>query len=207
MGKEGGAVFNACRIHSYDKLILVMEQDAVGGAEHMNIREFEETNPNPLEILPVDALDFFDCYKAVERVLNDHKKDEVILNISGGTKLLSMASILCAFNHGMPAYHYEVERLTRLPVLKNFSIKERISSGPQVQILLEVRDGITLKALEKRATSKGISSDKLERGLMALKNRDIIRTKLEKGRTKLFLTDHGKKYKDYFRSLKKRGKR
>ena len=83
------------------------------------------------------------------------------MNISGGTKILSIVSILCAFNHGIQAFYYERETLVRLPEFKGISISNRLSNG-QIKLLLNIHNGMQFEDLKEK-----IENDELhEMGLI-----------------------------------------
>ena len=136
-GKDPKRIFSALRVHKYDQLILILEYGVQDTSEFKKVLELEKINPSQPDIITVNPNNFMECYKSIEKTIIHHPHDEIILNISGGTKLLSIASILSAFNLGIHAYHYESERLVKVPVFKGVTIKERLTSE-QIEILLQI---------------------------------------------------------------------
>ena len=191
LGKEDSMVYPALRIHRYNQLILVMEKDAINNPAHTIILELEKGNINPPKAIQLDSMDFFESYKTLEKLIIDQqkRKNEITLHI-----ILSMAAILCAFNYGVPAHHYEANHHTKLPVFHGVSIKTRISDA-QLQIIHAIKDGMSLESLLHKMHDSDLSPEKIKRELRLLKDKRLIITQLKDNDIQFFLSENANKFK------------
>ena len=197
-GKDLTKIFSALKIHKYDQLILIMEKGSQESEEYKKVLEFERFNINKPNTIIVNPKEFFNCYKNIQKVIIQHQKDDIIINISSGTKLLSMASILCAFNLGISAYHYEQNKLFKLPVFKDITIKERLTKR-QIDILLIIRDGMKWETLKNKLENKY----KYYGAVIAfnkLKKLGLIEPKLDGKTLKIHLSSTGKRFKEFLKT-------
>ena len=197
-GRSASQIYGSLRTHTYDQLVLVMEKGTEESEGLQQVMKLEEYNPRKPETIFVDPGNFMDCYNKVENVIARYRKDDVILNISAGTKLLSMASILSAFNHGVPAFHYGEEGLVTLPVLRGVKIYEVLTEG-QISVLLMIRPGMNWEKLRDELED----AEKTHKGAMKDYNRlvklGLVELDVKKGKAKVVLTEMGTNFRDYFK--------
>jgi len=202
-------VFSAIRLHTFDKMVALVDRHEAECKTVRKLREFYEDRPGKLEIREMDVSDFFRCYNAVQEVLNAYNGHEVSFDISGGMKMLSVACVMNAFNHGVPICHYEAGIKTSLPVIRGFSIFEAYTKD-QLRIVSAIRGEMTLASLIKVFAKEGLDEEAVKDGLCNLKKPDvgIITSWSERGKTKITLTEKGvylkellpKKHSSYYRS-------
>jgi len=114
--------------------------------------------------------------------------DSVILNISGGSKLLGDAALLAAFELGIETYHVN-GRVTRLPVIQGATARDRFTRN-QARMLEAI--GQTSVTLEDLVTAmEPISRQAMDRIIRELRKEDLISSKAEDGRVILWLSPPG----------------
>jgi hypothetical protein len=193
-GKNPQRVFNAIRLHKYDQLILITEQGAKASKEYKEILSFEKINPNQPEVLKVKPNDFWSCYNTVNKILLRYPAIDCILNISGGTKLLSMASMLCAFNYGVSAYQFEENRLVKLPVFKNFSVKDRLGNT-EIKVLSKIKNNMSWDELNTTLEDKTQFNSYAIRSFKRLEREGLVECKVIGDDLRVFLTTTGASFK------------
>ena len=185
-------VLLAMRSLPYDRLVLIGEErddEPEGLAE---LRKLESMTGNEVLYERVDATGFMglveDISELIDRVAGSNGgRDDVVLNISGGTKLLADAALFAAFRLGVPTYHV-TERMVRLPVMKGVTAKNRFT---QLQ-------SIFISSLEGPRTIADMvgalpphSKQSLERVMRELKGMGLVSAKLENTKVVVSLTADG----------------
>jgi CRISPR locus-related DNA-binding protein len=87
---------------------------------------------------PVDAFDLVECAAAMQQEIRTTGKENVLFNITGGTKVLTAAAILTCILEGVRAIyiHEETGEEVRLPLLT--APYDDLLSNPQRQVLQHV---------------------------------------------------------------------
>jgi len=183
-------VFSAMRVHTFDKLVTLVDRNEASCVTIAKLKEFYTNRPDRLEIITLDVSDFFSCYHAIQDVLERYKAHNVTINISGGKKMLAVSSVMCAFNNGIPICHYEATKLTRLPVIRGFSVIERFSKEQQA-IIGALNGEMTLNALVKKMAKVKITEEKVKDELLGLRKMEMVSSKVVKKKLKVKLTNGG----------------
>jgi len=143
-------IFHSLRFHKYDKLVVVYDEDEDSCEEFKRLANFAYG----MEKIRSPKNNFWEAYRTIDtKVWERYKKENLFFDISGGTKLLSMAALLCAFNHGVQTWHYEEGIPTKLPVYKGLSIFDKYTEG-QMEILALVKDGMLWDKLNEQLKEK-----------------------------------------------------
>ena len=201
MGKDDDLALRAVARHSYDRLVVLLDHRTEASNEFQMLQEFENANSIAIKPIIVDPNDLMDCYNKLQRFIARHPKDELFLNISAGTKLLSAASILCAFNHGIPAYHFTDKGFFRLPVFRDMSINERYPRGLD-KLILELQDESDYEdIIERMDRIYQIRSTRTKNLLGKMRNQGLITTTRDQGKRLLSLTEQGSVLKEYYQDL------
>jgi len=183
-------VFSAIRLHTFDKMVALVDRREAECKTVRKLKEFYKDRPGKLEIREMDVSDFFRCYNAVQEVLNAYNGHEVSFDISGGMKMLSVACVMNAFNHGVPICHYEAGIKTSLPVIRGFSIFERFTAQ-QLWIVGALKGEMTLNALSKALAKVPVPEEAIKDDLIRLKKMAMVKTRMKKGKMTVFLSDEG----------------
>ncbi|MFQ5883656.1 MAG: DUF6293 family protein [Thermoplasmata archaeon] len=194
-GFDEGKIIATMRMLAYDKLVVITGQDSLQKKGYNRLLEIESGAPNSMETIVVDVFDFMDCFRKVDETIAkyDLPGNEVILNISGGTKVLSDAALLAGFQNGIRTFHCE-EDLIELPVIIGFSVTERFTPM-QRRLLREMSSPVEVKKLEAKLSKKGYPLSSVQRAVRELKKLDILGVDLSKKGIRLYL----KESHQYFR--------
>ena len=195
-GSDYTKVISAMRSLPYERLVLVGDP-SVEGSDGLNLlKRLEEASGHDLEFEPIDTSDFMEAVDETSDVLANHAKDritgapnQVVLNISGGSKILGDAALFSAFRLGVEAFHCD-ERITRLPVLRGATVFDRFTSS-QTKYLMSIEDGgmlfeVLLEALQPS------SRQAVERTTRLLVKEGLIETGLRFGKVHVSLSAEGR---------------
>lgn len=192
-GFDKAKVTRAMRALGHDRLVLITSEDNTFRDDFSEIERVCDIASTPMEVLVVDKFDLLQAFQKIADSIESRKKarEEVVVNVSGGTGLLSSAAMLAAFQTGVEAYHVD-DRVVRLPVLRLPGMGERLDPR-QVDVLLRLREGMRLGPDGRYMDGK----ERLDVGvLLELKNLGLLRTSVRKG-IEISLTDLGRYYRDW----------
>jgi len=188
-------MIQAMRSLAYDRLALIGMPGIEECEDLRKIRQLEDMAGNEVEVVVADAEGFLEIVGQVSQALASrmggrraHGKDSVVLNISGGSKLLGDAALLAAFELGLEAYHIN-GRVTRLPIVRGATARDRFSKG-QIQMVEAIGDRpVTLEALA--STMEPTSRQGVDRVIRELRNEGLIGSGAEAGKVRIWLTPTG----------------
>jgi hypothetical protein len=187
-------VTQAMRTLPYDQLVLVVDQHESDTEELTSLGKLEETSGHAMVIERVDRTDFLSMVEDLCGIILRHGKDrqtgmrrDLVLNISGGSKLLADAALLAAFRLGIAAYHCDADT-TRLPVIYGATAKDRFTAM-QARFIESVGDGCSLDDLVFRTQARG--RQPVERILRELKKHGLVDAQVKGGKVIVSLTDTG----------------
>src|SRR5881296_2795427 len=123
MGFDERHVLPSLRLLPYDRLVLVAGRDTVRSAGFRRLRALEPT----LRIVRVDPFDLMGSLESIRGTIRSAAADgSVRISASGGTKILTNAAILAAFQEGVEAWYCDPDPV-RLPVLQGVSLDAAFS--------------------------------------------------------------------------------
>lgn len=174
MGFDERHVLPALRLLPYDRLVLV----AGGNTFHSpGFRKLRSLEPDA-QVVRVDAFDLADCLETIQRIVRlAEKNGPVRMSVTGGTKILTMAAVLAAFQQGIEAWYCDPNPI-RLPVLRG--VRFTASFPPaEVAVIRSLRREVSLDALVyvmgsgfARRTILGAIHSLAGKGLVELENRE-----------------------------------
>ena len=187
-------VVQAMRRLPYERLVLVGGSEAAESMALARIKELEELSGHEVtdEIVPESG--FMEIVDAMSEILEKHsreargRRNEIILNISGGDKLLGDAALFAAFRLGVETYHCD-ERLTKLPVLKGLTAKDRFTPS-QVRFIKGV-DGPSVPFDRLVESISPGNRQPVERVMRELKKAGLIETEVVSGKIVIALSESG----------------
>ncbi|MEM4347159.1 MAG: DUF6293 family protein [Candidatus Altiarchaeota archaeon] len=178
-------------VKNVDKVYLLASKKTIGYASEVSEKIGEIYNTEILDVTP-EELDNVIC-KLIE-VAEKHKKDKVVSNVTGGTKIMSLSCyILCSYLGGDAFYIFKTDegkmRYIEMPVLKiklNSIIEEKSTRSRILEKLME-REYSSLTSLAKElriknSTLSALLDDLSEQGLIKLK-REGRKLKIEISKT------------------------
>ena len=178
-------VFAAMRTIPYNRLVLVAGEDVLDRKEFKLMVALEEKSGGTVETVTINPFDFADCFNGMNRAIRKHMAGGgVVLNISGGTKILADAAILAAFQNGVEAYHCD-ETTIKLPVMKGLRFEDAFSED-DVKVMKKFKEGDTVKGLAVKLS--GLSAISLRKSLKNLERLGVIVPALEKGEARYHST-------------------
>jgi len=188
-------VLQAMRSLSYDRLALIGMPGIKECEDLRRIKHLEEMAGHHVEISVTEDGDFISIVSQVADALakrmngrHGRERDVVILNISGGSKLLGDAALLAAFELGLEAYHVN-GKVTRLPIVRGATARDRFSKNQRRMVEGIGRGSVTLDGLAK--TMEPMSRQGVDRVIRELKAQGLIGSRGESGKVLLWLTPPG----------------
>ena len=125
MGFDERHVLPSLRLMPYDRLILVAGRDTFRSAGFRRLKALEPE----LRAVRVDPFDLTDALESIrETVRRAAAEGPVRISASGGTKILTNAAILAAFQEGVETWYCDPEPV-RLPVLCGVRIGAAFSAA------------------------------------------------------------------------------
>jgi DNA-binding HxlR family transcriptional regulator len=184
-------VLMAMRCLPYDRLVLVGEagEEPSGLAA---LRRMESMAGNEAGFVQVGAGDFMGLVDELCELVTGLARPEggrcdVVMNVSGGTKLLADAAMFAAFRLGVPAYHV-TDRVVRLPVMKGVTARNRFTSL-QAQFISRLGGPASIPELVEAMPPHNKQS--LERVMRELTKMGLVSARLESMRVVVSLTEEG----------------
>src|SRR2546427_12777186 len=125
MGFDERHVVPSLRLMPYDRLVLVAGRETVRSAGFRRLKVLEPG----LRIVRVDPFDLTDALESIRATIRRATGDgPVRISASGGTKILTSAAILAAFQEGVEAWDCDPDPV-RLPVLRGVGLVAAFSPG------------------------------------------------------------------------------
>lgn len=188
-GFDEDKILSAMRMLAYDKLVLVTGKDSLEKDGYKRIVEIESGGKNGIETILVNVFSFMVCLKKIEETIDKYTKkgNEVLLNVSGGTKVLSDAAMFAAFQKGIKSFHCE-EECIELPVILGLGMKERLSEM-QIDVLNRIEDKVENKDFENMLVGEGHSLASVQKAIRELKSAGILGIDLDRKKILLFVNE------------------
>ena len=190
---DADRTFDAMRLLPYDKLVLLGERGTDSSPDFAKVSDLEEVSGQRVEFVETSGSGFLELVDEVTDVLVRHSKldggrNVVVLNVSGGTKLLGNAALFAAFRVGIRAYHCD-GRAIRLPVLTGATSKDRFTPG-QLRMIEALDHELTLTETVDRMQPTGRQG--AERTIRDLRKVGIISSGAADGKVTIRLTPSGR---------------
>lgn len=188
-------ILQAMRSLPYDRLVLIGVPGIEDCEDLKRIRHLEEMAGHEVDCAVTDDGEFIEMVGQVageltKRANGRHAagKDSVILNISGGSKLLGDAALLAAFELGIETYHVN-GRVTRLPVIRGATTRDRFTKNQSRMLEAIGQNPVTLDGLARMM--EPIGRQAVDRIIRDLKRERLIGSRGESGKIILWLTPSG----------------
>ena len=189
--EDADRVLQAMRQLPYDKLVLVGDDRVLESDAFTRINDLEEMAGHTIDFETVDQDDFMALVDGVSEILSrygDSGKNHVVLNISGGAKLLGDAALLAAFRVGVETFHID-DRITKLPILRGATARDRFTPS-QVRLIEMI--GEQNPALGDLITGMAPSSrQSAERVVRELRKQEMLISEVRDSKVHLHLSPTG----------------
>lgn len=195
-GFDDKKIQSAMRMLAYDKLVLVTGEDSLKKDSYKRLQEIESGDLDGMETVVADVFDFMDCLKKVEEAIEKYSSKglEVIVNFSGGTKVLSDAALLASFQKGVKAYHCDDE-LIELPSIKGLSTEKRLTEM-QMEVILKIDGKIERREFEHMLVEEGNALSSVQKAVRELKKMELLEVTLENENIYLSGNESQRYYRD-----------
>lgn len=186
------STLQAMRHLPYDRLVLVGEPGDGEPSGLAELRRLESMTGHEVRFERIDADDFMELVEGICGLIASLSRDvagrgDVVLNISGGTKLTADAALFAAFRLGVPAYHV-TDRVMRLPVMKGVTARNRFTPL-QSQFIAHLAEPSSIPDLIEAMPPHNKQS--VERVMRELRRMGLVSARLESARVAVSLTDEG----------------
>ncbi len=197
-GFDEKKVLSAMRMLVYDKLVLVTGEDSLEKDGYKHLMDIDPGGVDGMQTVIVNVFDFTECLDRIKDMITEYRAKgwKVILNVSGGTKVLSPAALLAAFHEGVRAYHCE-EECTELPVILNAST-EKILGEEQIEVLKRIEGVVEREELEEMLVEEGHTLSRVQAAIRRLNDLGVLETKVEKEKLYLSVKESQRYFQDLF---------
>jgi hypothetical protein len=188
-GFDEGKILSAMRMLAYDKLVLITGEDALEKDGYKRLQEIESQSPDGMETVTVDVFNFRDCLEKIRKVIRAYKDKpwDVMLNVSGGTKVLSDAALFAGFEEGVKSFHCE-EDCIELPVILDLELRDRLSEM-EIEVLMRIERRTDNKDLEDSFTKEGRSLSVVQKAVRRLRDKGLLGVDFKDGGISLFIEE------------------
>lgn len=188
-------VLDAMRRLPYERLVLIGERGLADSSSFRRIRDFEGLSGHDVDVEAVETDDFMELVNEISAVLQKHarnpstgERNALVLNISGGSKLLGDAALIAAFRLGIEACHCD-HQMTKLPVIRGATALDRFTPAQIRFISLLGGDFIQLDDIVVQFGAP--SKQAVERVMRDLRKLDLLKTEVRNGRVGVALSRAG----------------
>ena len=179
-------VLCAMRALPYDQLVLIGPGSIQESDGYRRLCDLEEMSGHSVEMELIEGTEFMvlvdEISGAIERRMGGRSRGSnghILMNISGGEKLLGDAALFAAFRMGVEAYHCD-KIVTKLPVLRGATAKDMFTPS-QSEMILGIGDGP--QELERAYSFAGsVSRQAAERVIRELKRGGLMRSEAREGK-------------------------
>jgi hypothetical protein len=180
MGFDERHVLPALRLLPYDRLVLVAGKDTFRSPGFRRLLSLEPD----LQAVRVNAFHLGDCLESIrENVRLALGKGPVRISAAGGTKILTMAAVLAAFQEGVDAWYCDPDPI-RLPVLRGVRLAAALSPAEGSVIRLLHR-AIPLDLLVPVVIESGFARRTVLAAIQALAEKGLVDVRVSDGRSLL----------------------
>jgi DNA-binding transcriptional ArsR family regulator len=188
-----GKTLMAMRHLPYDRLVLLCEAGGDDPEGLEELRSLESMAGHEVDVECVDTSDFMELVEGISQAVTGLSRsagvqNEVVLNISGGNKLLADAALFAAFRLGLPTYHV-TERMVKLPVMKGVTARSRFTALQSRFIFLLDGPRTIAEIVELTGTQ---SKQSVERVMRELRGMGLVCARLESGQVVASLSEDGR---------------
>jgi len=150
-GEEPGGIISSIKDNGCDKLILLVPHNLTAkGREGLKKTEYIakqiQIKVKKIKISPYSIMENINLIKDL---INAYNQDQVILNVTGGRKPLSLAATLAAFVANPHKIIYVQEENNQSIDIPKFTIGEKLLSGEKRAILRSVKHNTTVGEIKK----------------------------------------------------------
>jgi len=184
----------------YDRLVLVAGRETFRSAGFRRLKVLEPG----LRIVRVDPFDLTDALESIRATIRRATGDgPVRISASGGTKILTSAAILAAFQEGVEAWYCDPDPV-RLPVLQGVSLVAAFSPA-EGAISLALHGPIRSDRLVAAVAAQGFARRTVLGAIRSLAAKGLVELDRDDGTVVVRPSPRFALFRDHFRAVPKKG--
>ena len=200
MGFDERHVVPSLRLMPYDRLVLVAGRETFRSAGFRRLKVLEPG----LRIVRVDPFDLTDALESIRATIRRATGDgPVRISASGGTKILTSAAILAAFQEGVEAWYCDPDPV-RLPVLQGVSLVAAFSPA-EGAISLALHGPIRSDRLVAAVAAQGFARRTVLGAIRSLVAKGLVELDRDDGTVVVRPSPRFALFRDHFRAVPKKG--
>ena len=200
MGFDERHVVPSLRLMPYDRLVLVAGRETFRSAGFRRLRVLEPG----LRIVRVDPFDLTDALESIRATIRRATGDgPVRISASGGTKILTSAAILAAFQEGVEAWYCDPDPV-RLPVLQGVSLVAAFSPA-EGAISLALHGPIRSDRLVAAVAAQGFARRTVLGAIRSLVAKGLVELDRDDGTVVVRPSPRFALFRDHLRAVPKKG--
>lgn len=177
MGFDERHVLPSLRLMPYDRLVVVAGRETFRSAGYRQLKALEPG----LRSVAVDPFDLGGSLASIRAVIQASVREgPVRISATGGTKILTGAAILAAFQEGVEAWYCDPDPV-RLPVLRGVRLQEAFSPAERAIARL-LRDPVAHDRLVAAAAAHGFARRTVLGGVRSLVEKGLVELVGEAGK-------------------------
>ena len=194
MGFDERHVLPTLRLMPYDRLVLVAGRNTFTSA---GFRRMKALEPDLRTVL-VDPFDLVASLEAIRRTIRlGAQAGPVRISVSGGTKILTNAAILAAFQEGVEAWYCDPDPI-RLPVLRGVRLVQAFQPAERAIARL-LRGPVPHERLVAAATARGFARRTVLGGVRSLAAKGLVELVSDSGRVIVSPSSRFALFRDHLR--------
>ena len=178
-GFDERRVLPALRLLAYDSLVLVTGREATRTPGYARLKDLEPG----MRTVTLDPFDLLACVGTIARVFEEVRESGSVprVSLSGGTKILSAAALLAAFQEGVEAWYCDADgEPVRLPVLRGIRFSELVG-GAALDLAHDLRRPVPAEQLFAGAALRGVHYREAQSALNRLLVQGFAEEVLDRG--------------------------
>jgi len=200
MGYDERHVLPSLRLLPYDRLVLVAGRETVRSAGVRRLRALEPA----LRVVRVDPFNLMGALESIRGTIRAAATDgSVRISASGGTKILTNAAILAAFQEGVEAWYCDPDPV-RLPVLQGVNLDAAFSPAERA-IARALHGPIGHDRLVSAVVSQGFARRTVLGALQSLVGKGLVELGRDAGPVWVRPSPRFALFRDHFREVPKKG--
>ena len=200
MGFDERHVLPSLRLLPYDRLVLIAGRETIRSAGFRRLRVLEPA----LRTVRVDPFDLMGALDSIRGAIRSAATDgPVRISASGGTKILTNAAILAAFQEGVEAWYCDPDPV-RLPVLRGVSLDAAFS--PAERAMARVLHGpVAHDRLVSAVALQGFARRTVLGALRSLVGKGLVELYRDGGQAWVRPSPRFALFRDHLREVPKKG--
>ena len=200
MGFDERHVLPSLRLLPYDRLVLVAGRETFRSAGFRRLKVLEPG----LHTVRVDPFDLTDTLESIRVTIRRATGDgSVRISASGGTKILTSAAILAAFQEGVEAWYCDPDPV-RLPVLRGVSLAAAFSSA-EGAIAHALHGAIGYDHLAAAVADRGFARRTVLGAIRSLAAKGLVELDRDDGTVVVRPSPRFALFRDHLRAVPKKG--